>query len=139
MGKSRAEIRIDEADTIRIDFKIVESLLSEYAVQANTLLNVCLEENKLNLESDIIRVDYTCRIFSRVFGGILEIKNEPNKSKFNCIDGYNTYNILEYVSLQKFFLNLEFSNKNKCPKEDNGTLIKINKNRPKLKYILEKV
>ena len=97
-GKSRAQIRLDDVDSMRINSKTIENLMSEYAEKANTLMHVCLEENHLNLENDIIRVDYTCRIFSRVFGSLLETKNEPSKTKFNCIDGYNTYNILEYVS-----------------------------------------
>ena len=104
MGKSQAEVRLDEFESVKVAINFVEDLLREYAEQASTLLGVCLKEHELSLEKDIVRVDYTCRLFSRIYGSLLEAGNEPSKEKFNCIDGYNTYNILEYVSFLFFFL-----------------------------------
>ena len=98
IGESRAQIKVDESDEVIIDYDTIENLMAEYSAQANNLLGVCLQENSLSLETDIIRVDYTCRLFSRIFGLYLEEQNVPSRMKFNCIDGYNSCDVLEYVS-----------------------------------------
>ena len=101
-GKTSATVVLSEQDELTVEFEPFSKILSSYSEQANKLLEVCLLERGLSLEADIVRVDYTCRLFSTMFGGYLKSKNEPSKEKFNCIDGYNKFDVSDYVSLFYF-------------------------------------
>jgi len=117
-GKTCATVNLSEHDELTVEFEPFSKILSSYSGQANKLLEVCLLEREFNLEKDIVRVDYTCRLFSNMFGDYLKSKNEPYKEKFNCIDGYNKFDISDYVSFlvcsaaNLSFLNINFHTHN---------------------------
>ena len=104
-GIFEAIIELDKDLLLRVTIGQVNKIIHEYAEQANKLLETVLLDCNLDLCKDIVRVDYTCKLFSILFGAYLKDKNPNAQNKFNCIDGFNTLDIYAYVIFKKFFMN----------------------------------
>ena len=97
-GNFEAVIQLDKVNELRLSVEQVNKIMHEYAEQANKVLEAVLLDQNLDLYKDIVRVDYTCKLFSALFGAYLKDKNLNSSDKFNCIDGFNTQDIYAYVT-----------------------------------------
>ena len=97
--KSSAFVHLDEKDQIILNADKVDLVMSEYSQQTLKMLETALIDYKLDLSRDIVRIDYSCRLFDKQYGNQIRAKYKSNAAKFNCIDEFNLQDIYDYVNL----------------------------------------
>jgi len=100
-NKSSAFIHIDAKDQIILNADKVDLVMSEYSQQTLKMLETALIDYKLDLSRDIIRIDYSCRLFANHFGNQIKAKYKSNAAKFFCIDEFRPQDIYDYVGIFK--------------------------------------
>ncbi len=106
-GSEAVDLIIDTVTRVNVRLDRIKQIMEPYAEQAHQLIHITLMENQLSLDQNIVKVDYTCRGFSHVFGSLLREKNPGSKEKFHCIDNYDFY--VSEINYSYFTLKL-FSN-----------------------------
>jgi hypothetical protein len=88
-GADSVDLIVDGTVRVNVRLDRIKQIMEPYAEQAHKIIHVTLEENELDLEKNVVRLDYTCRGFSHVFGMLLKEMNPESKDKFHCIDNYD--------------------------------------------------